>query len=467
MAYVRQRGSQLLIVHGARVPKSGKVEQQILFTIYSKAEALEILGKRRSQECSFEALLRHRYPDLSFNWKAIRRSIEQNLDVLPDLYEYRSDRLRGRFRQDLTAFARQLMLVDPQDLMPSAHLLEEHHHELQYLADLIQWRLKLRSQKEHQFNADNPFYWRFELQGRTVPDDTEEHAAGFYERGEYDRARAIFQLLVEAFDGYAEGYNYLGLIAYQLGQLDVAIGHFAKTVELGRKLFPRSLGKRSFWADHRTRPYMRGLGNLALSLNEAERFEEALKVCARIEAETGDVQRSSSHRADVFLNTRAWAQAAQAAVATGDVGAAFVEAFAQFELGMREAALRQFLRGALLAPRAARMLVSLRSPTKPRSRQEAEDHNTGVAMCRRQRPFLKAQSRASRSFFKGIMKDARVARLLAESEDVRQRWQSAQSPDDRGDFKRMTLMGTKEFAAAEASNLLDLVRAPSPSAVLH
>ncbi len=37
MAYVRQRGNQLAIVHGVRDPETKKVEQQILFTIYSSA----------------------------------------------------------------------------------------------------------------------------------------------------------------------------------------------------------------------------------------------------------------------------------------------------------------------------------------------------------------------------------------------------------------------------------------------
>jgi tetratricopeptide (TPR) repeat protein len=466
MAYVRQRGSQLLIVHGARAPDSGKVEQQILFTIYSKAEALEILGRRRSQKFDFEGLLRHRYPDIKLSWKPIKRAIEQKLDVLPDLYEYRSDRLRGRFRHDLIAFARQLMLVDPQDLIPSAHLIEEHHHELEYLEELIRWRLKLRDQKEHQFNGDNPFYWRFELQGRTVPNDTEEHAADYYERGEYDRARAVFQLLVEAFDGYAEGYNYLGLIAYQQHQLDIAIGHFRKTVELGKKLFPKSLGKRSFWVDHRTRPYTRGLANLALSLNEASRFDEALDVCARLEAEAGAITMAASHRADVALNTRKWAKAIEAAVASGDPGAPLIEAFGRFELGERETALRRFVHGALMDPRAARMVVGLRSPSKPSNRHEAEDHNTGVAMCRRLHRYLGTQSRGAKAFFRSIMDDPRVERLLLEVEGLRR---PQKEPEEAGHnpFQRLTLMQTREFADVEAGRLLDLVRTSAPGLLLN
>jgi hypothetical protein len=40
-----------------------------------------------------------------------------------------------------------------------AHVIQQHRHELEYLADLIHWRLELREQKPTEWNADNPFYW--------------------------------------------------------------------------------------------------------------------------------------------------------------------------------------------------------------------------------------------------------------------------------------------------------------------
>ena len=117
------------------------MQQRILFTIYSKAEALEILGRNDTPKMSgarrFEHLLAREFPEQKFNWKAIRRAVEENMTELPDLYEYRSERLRGRFREDLCAFAKQLILADPQDLMSSAHLIHEHRHELEYVAEQI------------------------------------------------------------------------------------------------------------------------------------------------------------------------------------------------------------------------------------------------------------------------------------------------------------------------------------------
>ena len=65
MAYVRRRGNQLAIVHGEREPGTGKVQQRILFTIYSKEEAREILGRGEKQgRRHFEGLFRRQFPDI-------------------------------------------------------------------------------------------------------------------------------------------------------------------------------------------------------------------------------------------------------------------------------------------------------------------------------------------------------------------------------------------------------------------
>ena len=466
MAYVRRRGNQLAIVHGAREPGTGKVQQQILFTIYSKAEALEILGRGKEEKrVHFEGLFRRKFPALTVNWKAIRRAIEEGLDTLPDQYEYRSERLRGRFREDLCAFTRQLILADPQDLLSAAQLIQEQRHELEYVADAIQWRLKLREQKESQWNSDNPFFWRFSLQGGDVPTDTEEHAAGYFERGEYDRARAIFALLIDCFPGYAEGHNYLGLIALEQRRLEEAIGHFGKTAELGRKLFPARIGKKRYWSDHVTRTYMRGLRNLTLTLNEVGRFEEALSLCDRLESECGDQLYADSYRASVFLNTGKWRQAAECARRTGsgsDLSASegFIEAFALFERGSYEELLPLLLLAALRNPRAARMLAGLRS-TVPKTRDEASDHNAGVALCRSLHTYLAHQRAPARRFFRGFMRDPRVAKLLDESIDVVRR--SHQEPTgQRAAFDRMRLLRSPAFAKAEALKLHDLLPSHGP-----
>jgi len=462
MAYVRRRGNQLAIVHGEREPGTGKVQQRSLFTFYSKGEVLEALGRgTKGGSERFRHLLDEEHPEVKLNWKAIRRALEKDLEILPDHYEYRGERLRRRFRADLCDFARQLILADPQDLMSSADLIQEHHHELEYLADLIHWRLELRDQKQSEWNADNPFYWRFTLQGRQVPPDTEEHAAGFYERGEYERAESVFRLLVDCFDGYAEGYNYLGLIALEKRRLDEAFAFFQKTVELGRKLFPPRVAKKRYWRDLATRPYMRGLRNSLVTLNELGRFDDALALCDRLDEECGDDITTTWHRAVIFLNTGKWQQAAAAAQRlTGLYAEAnLIAAFALYELGRTDRVLNAFLHGALNHPRAARMLVGER-PTKPKSSEEARDHNTGVSLLRELHAYLKDQSRASKRFFRAIVRDPQVVALLDEIVAVVQRRTMQHPTGEREAFDRIRLMHSPEFAQREAQKLRDHIAAP-------
>ena len=462
MAYVRRRGNQLAIVQGEREPGTGKVQQRILFTLYSKAEALEAVGRGTKGGAErFRHLLQREHPEVKFNWKGIRRALEKDLDVLPERYTYRPERLRGRFRADLCAFARQLILADPQDLMSAAHLIQEQHHELEYLADLIHWRLKLRDQKESKWNADNAFYWRFTLQGRDVPSDTEEHAAGFYERGEYERAEAVFRLLVDCFDGYAEGYNYLGLIALEQRKLDEALALFQKTAELGRKLFPARVSKKRYWRDHATRPYMRALRNSVLTLNEAGRFDEAMALCDRLDDECGDEITTAWHRAVIYLNTGKWQQAAEAAQRLTGLypEANLIAGFALYELGRIDQVLSAFLHGALNHPYGARILLGERTPA-PKSSDHARDHNTGVSLRRALHAYLDGQSRASKRFFRVLVRAPRVVGLLDEIVAVVQRRTAQHPTGEREAFDRMTLMHSPEFAQLQARKLRDHIVAP-------
>ena len=199
----------------------------------------------------------------------------------------------------------QLILTDPQQLQSAARLIQQHRHELEYLLDLIQRRLDLRYQEPIEWNADNAFQWRFMLQGDEVPPETGEQVAGLYERKEYEKAKSILNLLIDCFDHYADGYNYLGLIAHDERRLEEAIGYFEKTIEVGRRLFPRRIAKDRYWSDLATRPYMRGLGNLAMALNEVGRYKDALALCDRLANECGDEFTAAAHKADIFLNTLA------------------------------------------------------------------------------------------------------------------------------------------------------------------
>jgi len=490
--YVRRRGNQLVLVHGEREPGTGKVQQRILFTFYSRPEALEAIGRPRrwsggdgasvaggrpggsdahghhhrgeavvgpngsSGGVVFRSLIEHSHPRLRFDWKTIERTISENLDALPETYEYQPTRLLSRFREDLCAFARQLMLADPQWLLPAAQVIGQHGAELTYLTKLILWRLRTSKQAPDEFNQDNAYYWRFAMRGETVPPDMEEEAAEYFEKGDHDQAEMMFRLLLDCFDDYAEGYNYLGLIALERGKTEEAIAHFRKTIEVGRKLFPKRIAKQSWWSDHSTRPYMRGLGNLSLALNRADRYDEALATCDRLEHECGDSSAANAHRSAVALNVGHWEVASRAARynSRSDPSESLVLALAQLELGQRGEALVSFLHGALNHPRAARMLLGERT-TRPTGSHEARDHNAGVHLLRSLHAYLANPRRASVRFLLGVVRDPRVKALLDEAEATVRRWSEDRS-GDRTASDRMNELNSFEFASEQATRLADL-----------
>ena len=109
---------------------------------------------------------------------------------------------------------------------------------------------------------------------------------------------------------------------------------YAEARERGRRLFPRRISRSQYWTTLETRPYVRGLRNLALALERAARWDESLTVCDRLESECGDRDAALATRTAVWINTGRFAEAAGASQALLDLGSGigFDLALAQFEL---------------------------------------------------------------------------------------------------------------------------------------
>lgn len=462
MAYVRQRGNQLAIVHGVRDPETKKVEQQILFTIYSKAEALAALGKSDAgSENRFRRMLESSHPGVRFDWKELHRGLTENLAVLPEGYDYASTRLRGRFREDLLAFAKQLILADPARLASSSRLLSEHRGELQYLRELIDARLAAPKEEADEWNGDNDFFWRRATRELDVPAGVEEMAAALYEKRELARASVAFKILTGAFEDYAEGHNYLGLIALDQERLDEAIGHFKKTMEVGRRLFPKKIAKSRWWRDHATRPYLRGLRNLALTLNQARRYDEALGACELLHHECNDEITAAAHRASVYLNTARWQQAHDAARFIHQISPSesLIAAFAAFELGTQSDARAYFTHASLNFPRTVAMVIGAKMPRLV-DNDDVSDHNTGVSMFLGLAGYREKQKPQTRRFFMDLWKSDRQAALRAELKDATARWSADRKGTEHASFERMSELRTWEFAR-------EVVRPPPSPASLE
>lgn len=455
MAYVRKRGNQVAIVHGQRDTESGKVRQTPIFTFYSKAEVREAIGEGgKDGSRRFRALLEHQFPQLKFNWKKLSRDLKGQLESLPETYTGHARQIEHGFRSDLLTFAKQLILADPQELVTSAELIKCHRHELEYIQELIQWRIQLCDQKPTEWNGDNAFKWHFTLPGRGVPCETEEHAESLYAKGELEKAEAVFRMLLNLFEDYADGHNFLGYIARDREQKNEAIRCFRKAAEVGRRLFPKRIAKSSYWSDHKTRPYIRALCHLADALTVAEQHEAALEVCDQLEYECYQSESSETQRSLIFLNLGRWENAATLAARFVYIwpSHSFVAAFAAYEAGQPMDSLEHFLHGALNLPRTARMLLDLESkPTE--CPDEVRDHNTGVSLARSIEPYLSSAADKARHLLRAFFESKQVSAMVSEVESLVERRKTPRSKGYRLASERLREMRTPEYAKAQVREI--------------
>lgn len=451
MAYVRKHGNQLAIVHGTRDPETGKVRQRVLFKICSKPEARAAIGES-SGGGRLRRLLENRYRQIEFDWENICAGIEDRIDELPDVYPYRQAEMLDRFRDDLCAFTRQLGHADPQTMYSAADLIRAHQAELEYLRDLIDWRLRTCDQQENKWNGDNEFFWRHRTQPDDVPPAVIEQISNLYHDGELDRVESLARLFIDCYEDYTDGHNYLGLVARDRGHLEEAIGHFERAVVEGRKLFPKRLAKEHYWVDTDTRPYMRGLRNLAQALHLAGRSDEALEMCDQLERECDDDDSATRLRAAIHLTGGRFEEAREAARQLAGIWPefAYVAAFASRALGDEQQAAGWFLHGLLTSPRTGSILLGLAGDDEPETFEAVRDHNTGVYLYRDLEQYIDA-AWENLGMFERIHDAPQVQALLAERRDVDARGRD----DDAADRRRE--LSSLEHAMGVAGDILEAV----------
>ena len=455
MAYVREKANQLIIVHGERDRATGKVQQNTLFTLYSKAEALEAIGKTAAKrDWQFQRLLQNQYPDIRFDWENINQQIREKMEVLPDLWKYGDTRLRKGFRKSIVGLVRHLLLADPQLLSSSRELLREHVHELEYSRELIDSRLKTLKHRPSTPDKDTPFYWRYALQGRYLSGDDEEYIEAMWRRGETEKAETLFRLMVECFDDYAEGHNYLGLMALEREDLEEALEHFRRTMELGEKLFPKRLAKKHYWQDYHTRPYMRGVYNSITTLLRLGKFSEALDLAHVLEERCGDRGMAQHYRSKIHINQGKWQAALECAMEGHGGGEGFIAAIAANELGRDEEALTYYLHAALYRPRTARMLADQKVDA-PKEPHDYDEHNLAVTLNKDLDWFFGRQPEGTGTVFHKMLEYDRVRDLLDEVETLVKNRRKGDATSRRRTAARIEQMKTLNHARMEALDILE------------
>lgn len=445
MPFIRVHGNQLALVHGSR--RDGKVVQELLFTLYSKEEAREAIGQGSPGGAHwFEHLLTDRYPKITFPWPKIREEIAAKMDHLPDTYDHPEARLKRDFREALVTFTRHLLLADPQDLDVAAEVINDQRAELECLREWLEWRLRMaRERKPSAFSGDNPFLWKYQGLTHEVPHEADGEVHDLYERGKYDEVVPRARLLCDAFPNYADGFNLLGLVALERGELDLAIAQLQTSVEVGRTLFPKRVARDAWWNDLSTRPYMRGLGNLATALNRAGRYDEALATCDQL-ALCHDALRVAARRGPVLLNLGRYEEAA--ACFDSLIGLwpehGLELGFALVSLGRIEAARLPLLRAALHHPRTALHLLG-RRVAKPGCRAEWEADDRARRLQLDLHAFLAHAGRRPLDVLRSLLREPAISALVSEIAAL-QMQEAQRRSDDRTAFDRLREIRSPEFA---------------------
>lgn len=444
MAFVRKHGNQLALVHGERDSKTGKVNQRILFSLYSRAEAEAAIGEGESNEgrkAYFQNLMTRTYPRIKFRWDEIKKEIKDNLEYLPEMYGRNEERLFEPFSKSLDDFAHKIIAAESFMKPSNYELLKQHENDLIVLRDIIDYRLQSckfnKPDDEEEFDR---FNWHYMMDKNEVPNDIEEWAERFYETGEYDKAERIFKFLVRCFDNYAEGYNYLGLICDSAGRLKEAAEYYEKTVEVGRSLFGR-VSKKDYWYVLETRPYVRGLRNLAFCLLRLRRYREALEICDKLDSVCGDSVTANIYRASVYLNQGKWLKALEHSGSVEiDSSDSFIIAFASYELGDLRKAGAHFLHAALNEPLCAAMILGAPGWKKPKNNRQVDDHNSGVYLKQSIGKYLGSAKEACKHFSQlfSLPQVKEALSRIDELEDSR--------GTQRDDFKKLCQMRSFEFA---------------------
>jgi len=441
MAYVRTKGNQVLLVHGVRSRDTGAVDQQTLFTFYTKAELQAAMGEHSKV---FRDQLEADHPDLRFNWQAIDAGLREHLDHVPDAAPDQRTTAAVELRQALVELARVTWELSPSELQSAKELVDANRAALKLTVGRLQSLLSAPPPMDSEFTRDTPSLWRQARRARAIPLHGWEQLAELWHRCEYPEAEALAGLLSEAFPMFADARNYLGLAAMERGDLPASLRHFLDAEAVGRKQFPRRIAKSRYWSDHDTRPFLRALIHQVTACNRMGEYKKALDVCDRLERDHGQDIYAAALRVPVLLNDRQWSAAAlHAEQMTGLYPENHVLlALAGLELHDHSQAQQHFVRCALELPATVGLLLGMRLHSG--MLEDARDHNHGVSLLRDTKAYRTTHDK-SLQYFRKLWSHPVVKAAVLEADEVRQKSRTNRS-GERTWFDRMQRLHSMEHA---------------------
>lgn len=273
MAFVRQQGRQLFIVHGYRDKASGKVKQHVLHTIRSAAEAHAIATPEDEggEAEVFEQLIERRYPALQVDWEKLRADIANHTSALPEAPPADPDRMRNA----TLAFVRALV---------EEEITDEDVDALDAVIELVAWAIN----RQDRAAGESRFEWYRD--SGAAPVTLWTCVVAMRLRGEYELAEALCRTSVDAYPDDPQGYTMLGDLLLDLGRLEEAEVWLRQGREAARRRVPAGMPARQFWAQHHVEAWQEATHRLAECLAAAGDYDDALKLCDECDGRAVDVE---------------------------------------------------------------------------------------------------------------------------------------------------------------------------------
>jgi len=272
--FVRRKRGQVLLVHNERVAGSARVRQREIHRFTSPSELGEVLAP--GEWARWTRAIAWREEGIEFDWSAIRQRLREELEAwnaAPGGATHRRDRKIERLASELVVELAPLSLAKVSD----AALVDRARPSLVALRDAIARLLPSDRRAGAAQSTKEPNMTTTAPAQIDSADDLFDDGMEHWWDGDRRGALKVFRRVLEIDPRHADAHNHLGIASMDARKLKAAEQHFRAAVDGGECHLERD-GARVPWGIIENRPYLRGLGNLALVLAEQRRWPEALAV---------------------------------------------------------------------------------------------------------------------------------------------------------------------------------------------
>lgn len=276
MPFVRRKRGQVLLVHNERVAGSSSVRQREIQRFTSPSELAGVLAP--GEWARWTRAIAWREDGIDFEWPALRERLREELDAWsaePSGAKHRRDLKIERLAAELVVELAPLSLAKASD----AALVDRARPSLVALREALA-RLLPSDRHTHDAQATKEIPMTTLTSTSSQIDSADElFEEGMEDWWDGDRRAAlkVFRRVLKLDPRHADAHNHLGIASLDARKLKDAEKHFRAAIEGGERDLERD-GARIPWSMIRNRPYLRGLGNLALALAAQRRWPEAIAI---------------------------------------------------------------------------------------------------------------------------------------------------------------------------------------------